>query len=57
MAKNQCQGCQTGWELEKHNPWPKGSPPMYFHIVEDGYKGERIVCTQNKYKQGRQEQC
>ncbi|MCP5004581.1 MAG: hypothetical protein GY941_11690 [Planctomycetes bacterium] len=44
---NQCQGCQAGWKVKKHNPWPKGSKPMYFHIVEGGYDGELCVCTRD----------
>lgn len=48
---NQCQGCQAGWEIEEFKPWPKGSKPIYFHRVEGGYKGEKIVCTKYQYKE------
>jgi len=50
MIENQCQGCQAGWKTEAHNPWPKGSKPMVFHFVEGGYKGERVICTKDKYR-------
>ena len=33
-SKNQCQGCQAGWEIEEHKLWPKGSRKIYFHKVE-----------------------
>lgn len=46
---NQCQGCQAGWPIEKHFPWPKGSKPMLFHRVVGGYRGERSVCTKREY--------
>ena len=46
---NQCQGCQAGWELEPHNPWPKGSKKMAFHSVKGGYEGEKIFCTKDRY--------
>lgn len=47
---NQCQGCQAGWPIERHKPWPKGSQEIVFHFVQGGYKGERIVCTADSYK-------
>jgi hypothetical protein len=47
---NQCQGCQAGWKIKEHKPWPKGSKPMNFHIVEGGYKGELLFCTKDRYK-------
>ncbi len=46
---NQCQGCQAGWPTEKHKPWPVGSKPMEFHLVEGGYKGEKVFCTKERY--------
>lgn len=50
MSSNQCQGCQAGWELEEHKPLPKGSKPMYFHLVKGGYEGEKVLCTKNQYE-------
>lgn len=48
---NQCQGCQAGWPTVEHKPWPKWTPVMIFHIVKGGYKGERVMCTKDRYKQ------
>ncbi|QSM00632.1 hypothetical protein [Oceanospirillum phage vB_OliS_GJ44] len=50
-SKNQCQGCQSGWEIEEHRPWPKGSKIMYFHKVPGGYKHEKVMCTSKYYAQ------
>lgn len=47
--RNQCQGCQAGWPLEAHKPWPKGSKGMAFHRVAGGYKGEKSLCTKSDY--------
>jgi hypothetical protein len=50
MSKqNQCQGCQSQWPVEDHSPWPKGSKTMSFHLVPDGYKGEKAMCTKDRY--------
>ena len=46
---NQCQGCQAGWPIEKHAPWPKGSKSMNFHSVVGGYDGEKLFCTKHRY--------
>ena len=46
---NQCQGCQAGWPIEEHNPWPKNSKPMKFHLVVGGYKDEKSFCTKKDY--------
>ncbi len=47
---NQCQGCQAGWPAEIHKPWPKGSKTIAFHNVIGGYKGEKVLCTKDRYK-------
>ena len=48
-VKNQCQGCQAGWPIEQHKPWPKGSKSISFHYVQGGYKNEQVVCTKDRY--------
>ena len=48
--KNQCQGCQAGWPTTNHNPWPKGSKVFVFHEVVGGYKGEKVLCTKDRYE-------
>lgn len=48
---NQCQGCQAGWPLIEHKPWPKGSKTMYFHLVVGGYKNERAFCSKARYEE------
>ena len=47
---NQCQGCQAGWPIKEHDPWPNGSKKMRFHEVVGGYKGELLVCEKDRYK-------
>lgn len=48
---NQCQGCQAGWDLVEHKPWPKDSEIIQMHKVEGGYEGELVVCTKPKENQ------
>lgn len=42
-SKNQCQGCQANWETEV---WMG----TIFHYVDGGYKGEKVVCTKDRYE-------
>lgn len=51
---NQCQGCQAGWPIEQHKPWPPNWQPdtiktIAFHIVVGGYEGEKCLCTKHLY--------
>lgn len=48
-TKNQCQGCQAGWEFVEHKPWPKGSKSIRMHKVKGGYPGELVCCEAYMY--------
>jgi hypothetical protein len=50
LAANQCQGCQAGWPIKEHSPWPSGSKQMRFHEVAKGYPGELVMCTAHRYR-------